>query len=100
MKGQQLLGNVVHFSYVVSKVTNDARCSREIKTRIAMAKAAFNKKNIFTSKLLSNLKKKLAKCYILSIVLCGVETWTLRDVDQKLLLFIRLCDVSTSSCAH
>jgi hypothetical protein len=44
--------------------TNDARCIREIKSRIAMAKAAFNKKNIFTSNLLLNLKKKLGKCYI------------------------------------
>jgi hypothetical protein len=26
-------------------LTNDARCTREIKSRIAMAKAAFNKKN-------------------------------------------------------
>jgi hypothetical protein len=25
-------------------ITNDARCTREIKSRIAMAKAAFNKK--------------------------------------------------------
>jgi hypothetical protein len=29
------------------------------------------------------LRKKLVKCYIWSIVLYGVETWTLRAVDQK-----------------
>jgi hypothetical protein len=41
------------------------RCTREIKSRIAMAKAAFNKKkNLFTSKLDLNLRKKLVKCYI------------------------------------
>jgi hypothetical protein len=27
----------------------------------------------------------LVKCYIWSIALCGAETWTLRDVDQKYL---------------
>jgi hypothetical protein len=29
-------------------ITSDARCTREIKSRIAMAKAAFNKKKIFS----------------------------------------------------
>ena len=29
------------------------------------------------------LRKKLVKCYIWSIALCGAETWTLRAVDQK-----------------
>jgi hypothetical protein len=37
----------------------------EIKFRTAKAKAAFNRtKILFTSKLDSNLRKKLAKCYI------------------------------------
>jgi hypothetical protein len=30
-----------------------------------------------------NLRKKLVKCYILSMALYGAETWTLRAVDQK-----------------
>ncbi|PNF40453.1 hypothetical protein B7P43_G15551, partial [Cryptotermes secundus] len=60
------------------------RCTCEIKSRIAMAKAAFTKKkNLFTSKLDLNLRKKLVKCYIWSIALYGAETWTLRAVDQK-----------------
>jgi hypothetical protein len=46
-------------------ITNNARCTREIKSRIAMEKAAFNKKKtLFTSKLDLNLRKKLVKCYI------------------------------------
>jgi hypothetical protein len=64
-------------------ITNDAICTREIKPRIAMAKAAFNKKTLCTSKLDLNLRKKLLKCYIWSIALYGAETWTLRKVDQK-----------------
>jgi hypothetical protein len=63
-------------------VTNDARCTREVKYRIAMTKAAFsNKKTIFASKLDFNLRKKLVKCYIWSKALYGAETWTLRKVD-------------------
>jgi hypothetical protein len=50
-----------------------------------MAKAALNKKTLFTSKLDLNLRKKLVKCYIWSITLYGAETWTLRKVDQKYL---------------
>ena len=55
---------------------NDGRCTREIKYRIAMAKAAFSKKKtLFTSKLNLNLWKKLIKCYIWSMALFGAETW-------------------------
>ena len=64
--------------------TNDGRCTCEIKCRISMAKAVFNKKKaLFTSTLDSELRKKLVKCYIWSIALYGAETWTLRAVDQK-----------------
>jgi hypothetical protein len=43
--------NVEEFNYLGSMITNDARCIREIKARIAMAKAAFNKKKtLFISK--------------------------------------------------
>ena len=67
-------------------LTNDGRCTREIKSRIALAKAAFSKKKtLFTSKLDLNLRKKLIKCYILSMALYGAETWTLRAADQKYL---------------
>jgi hypothetical protein len=48
---------------------------------IAMAKAAFNTKTLFTSKLDVNLRKKQVKCYIWSLALYGAETWTLQKVD-------------------
>jgi hypothetical protein len=56
---------------------------REMKAKIAMAKATFNMKTLFTSKLDVNIRNKLEKCYIRSIALCGAETWTLGKVDQK-----------------
>jgi hypothetical protein len=52
---------------------------------MAMARAAFNEKTPFTSKLDLYLRKKLVKCYILSVVLYGVETWTLHKGDQEIL---------------
>ena len=67
-----------------SILTNDGRCTCEIKCRTAMATAEFNKKRaLFTSTLDLELRKKLVKCYIWSIILYGAETWTLRAVDQK-----------------
>jgi hypothetical protein len=67
-------------------ITNYARCTREIESRISMARAAFNKKKtLFTRKLYLNLRNKLVKCYIWSIALCGAETWTLGKVDRKYL---------------
>ena len=59
---QKQLENVKCFKYLGSVLTDDGRCTCEIKSRIAMAKAAFNKKkNLFTSKLDLNLRKKLVK---------------------------------------
>jgi hypothetical protein len=56
----------------------------EIKSRIAMAKAAFDlKRALFTIKMGLELRKKLVKCYIWSIALYGTENWMLRAVDQE-----------------
>jgi hypothetical protein len=60
---QKQLEKVEYFNYLGSMITNDARCTHEIKSRTAMEKAAFNKKRtLFTSKLDLNLRKKLVTC--------------------------------------
>jgi hypothetical protein len=86
MIDQKQLENVECFKYFCSILTNDGRCTCEIKSGIVMAKAAFNKKKtLFTSKFDLNLRKKLVKCYLWSMALYGAETWTLRAADQKCL---------------
>ena len=77
MTAQEQADNVEYFNYFRSMTTTDARCTREIKSRIAMEKAALN------NKLDLNLRKKLVKCYIWTIAFYGAETWTLQKVDQK-----------------
>jgi hypothetical protein len=52
---QKLFENAECFNYLGSMITNNTRCTREIKSRISMAKVALNKKNVpFTVKLLLN----------------------------------------------
>ena len=74
------------FRYLGSVLTNNGRCTCEIKSRIVMAKTAFNKKkNIFTNTLELNLRKKLIKSYIWNMAFYGAENWTFRAADQKYL---------------
>jgi hypothetical protein len=63
--GRKKLENVEYINYLGSTKANYGRCTREIKSRIAIAKAAFNKKKVlFSGKLDLHLRKKLAKRYI------------------------------------
>jgi hypothetical protein len=60
MRDQKQLENVESFKYLGSMLTNDGRCTCEIKSRIAMAKAAFTKEGaLFTGTLHLKLRKKL-----------------------------------------
>jgi hypothetical protein len=72
---QKQLQNVESFKYFGSVSTNDGRCTCETKPRVAIAKAAFNKRRaLFTGKIDLRLRKKLVKCYIWSMALYGDET--------------------------
>ena len=65
-------------------LTNDGKCTCEIKSSITVAKVAFDKKRaLFTRTLDLELRKKPVKCYIWSIALYGAETGTLWVIDQK-----------------
>jgi hypothetical protein len=62
---QKQLENVKYFKYLSSMLTEDERCTCEIKSRIAMKKAAFNKKkNLFTNKSDLNLRERLVRFYV------------------------------------
>jgi hypothetical protein len=52
MINQKQLENVDYFYYLGSMITDEARCTFEIKLRISMAKAAFKKKknNLVTNR--------------------------------------------------
>jgi len=53
-------------------ITNDARCTREIKSMIVITKFAFDKKKLlFTGKLYLSLGKKLVTFCVWSVILYG-----------------------------
>ena len=86
MIDQKPVENLEYFSYVGNMITNYARCTREMKSKIAMAKREFSEKNtVFTNILDLDVRKELVKCYIRSIALYGVKTWALRKIYQKYL---------------
>ena len=61
MIAQKQLQTVEYFNYL-GRMINEARCAHKIKSKIATAKEAFNrKKTLFVSKLDLNLRKKLVK---------------------------------------
>ena len=64
MIDQKQLQNAKCFKYLGSILTDDGRCTCEIKSRIVMAKAAFNKKKkktLFTSKLDLKIEEETSK---------------------------------------
>jgi hypothetical protein len=78
------LEQVTQFCYLGSIITEDCRCHAEIKKRIAMGKEAFNKRGeLMRGKLKLELKKRMVKSLIWSVVLYGAETWTLAKEDIK-----------------
>jgi hypothetical protein len=83
---QKQLKNVEYFNPLDRLTINDARRTREIKSRITVTKIACNKeKTLLTNKLDLNLRKKPVTRCLCSIALYGAETWTVSKVDQKYL---------------
>ncbi|XP_063604020.1 uncharacterized protein LOC134779724 [Penaeus indicus] len=66
-------------------IISDGKCDIEIKRRIAMAKDSFQKLgNILKDRKLSvQIKNKLLKCYVHSILLYGSECWTISPTMEN-----------------
>src|SRR6476619_4083782 len=75
----QSVEQVSKFRYVGSLISEDDRCLDDVKTRIGMAKEAFNKrKELLTRSIRVDLRKRLVKTLVWPVVLYGCETWTMR----------------------
>lgn len=82
--GGHRLQQVDRFRYLGSLITADGRSCEEIKARIAMGKVAFEeKRRVLTGNLDLELRKRMMKCFVWSVMLCGAETWELRKEDIR-----------------
>ena len=83
VKGQQL-EQVERFKYLGSVIQSNGKNNNEIRTRIAMAKAAFTKrKELLTKGLDKRIKKRIIKTCVWSVALYGCETWTITQENRK-----------------
>src|SRR4029077_425302 len=70
------------FKYLGTTMTEDGRCEIEIKTRIALAKEAFNnRKELLTKRFSKVVKEKIVKTLVWTTLLYGCETWTLKEKE-------------------
>ena len=79
------LEQVSRFSYLGSIITQNGRCDEDIKTRIIIAKEAFNKvKNLVTNTSISvRLRKRFIRAYAWSTFLYGSEAWNISKVMER-----------------
>src|SRR6478609_6803882 len=75
----QCVEQVSKFRYLGSLISEDGRCLDDVKTRIGIAKDAFNKrKELLTISIRVDLRKRLVKTLVWPVVLCGCKTWIMR----------------------
>ena len=83
-KGEQIR-QVQKFKYLGYTLTSDGKCRTEIKKRIVIAKASFQKMStILKNRNISfSTKLRVLKTYVWSILLYGCETWTITAETKK-----------------
>jgi len=80
----QKVEQVSQFRYLGSLISEDGYCEKDIRARIGMGKCAFlAKKMLLTSNINMELKKRIVKSTVWSVMLYGAETWTLTQAEKK-----------------
>lgn len=82
----RIIEQVARFKYLGQWVSETWSLEGELRCRIEVARSAFNNmRNILCCRDVSfSLRWRVVKCYIWSVLLYGVETWTLkaRDINR------------------
>ena len=86
--------NVAKFRYLGALINEDGRDTKEIRSRIGMAKQAFNNLgNVLKNRTLSiDLRKRVMRCYVWTVLKYSCETWTMNvESEKKLNAFEMWC---------
>ena len=86
------------FIFLGFKITADGDCSHEIKRRLLLGrKAMTNLDSILKSRDITlPTKVRLVKAMVFPVVMYGCESWTIRKLSAKELIFLN-CDVGKDS---
>lgn len=82
---QTRIERVSQYTYLGTIINENWDNTQEIKSRIGKARSTFNQMSaVFKSHDLTlETKIRLLRCYVYSVLLYGVETWTMRDETEK-----------------
>ena len=92
--GPQEIENVKQFRYLGALINNNGRDHKEIKSRIGMAKTAFNNlANVLGNRTMSiDLRKRIMRCYVWTVLKYSCETWTMSaECEKKVSAFEMWC---------
>ena len=84
----QIEGEGVHtvtdFIFLGSKITADGDCSHEIKRRLYLGrKAVANLDGVLKRDITLLTKVCVVKAMVLSVVMCGCESWTIKKAEDQ-----------------
>jgi endonuclease/exonuclease/phosphatase family metal-dependent hydrolase len=88
------LEQVDNYIYLGHMITTDGKCDSEISRRIEMARSAFHSlTHVLTARKISlENKLKLTKCFVWSVLLYGMEAWSInKSMEKKLEAFEMWC---------
>ena len=87
LEGEKL-EQVTEFVYLGGLITEDAKCTKDVKRRIGLASAMFGQlRKIWKSKSITiRTKKKLYETLVIPVLLYGAECWSLKKEDERRLL--------------
>ena len=82
------------FCYLGSKITGDGGADADVKSRIGKARASFEmlRKIWYSTQISKNLKLRIFKSNVLSVLLYGCETWKITEnITSSIQVFVNKC---------
>ena len=81
----EMLEQVTEFVYLGGLITEDAKCTKDIRRRISLASAIFGglRKMWRSNKISIRIKKKLYETLVIPVLLYGSGYWCLKREEER-----------------